>query len=231
MPRPKPKEEMVRVNFTVPKSIKKKWTDKAKELQISVSKMVRDAVEQYLKRTSSVYDSSFKLLLAGNDGVKEEIQQLKQKYITSFFNPDQKITVGVEFFIKDIVIDKIGSIRLQIWNLGGEERYRFLLPTYVDGANGVIFFFSVVEKKSLEDLDEWLNILRSYDASIPMMLVGFDLRDGTKREISTDEGVRIAKENNFKGYVEINPEQGVNVEILFETITRLMYRQHIFVIK
>lgn len=47
MAKPKPLEPMIRVNFTVPESLKEEWENFAKDRHISVSQMVRNAVYEY----------------------------------------------------------------------------------------------------------------------------------------------------------------------------------------
>lgn len=168
-----------------------------------------------------VYSTTFKLIIAGDGGVGKT--SLTNKYITGVFNPAQKITIGVEFFIKDLNLDGIGTVRLQIWDFGGEDRFRFLLPTYVNGANGVLYLFSITDMQTLTHIDEWLQILRSYDPKIPIMVVGSKADLEYMRKVQSHEGVTIAKSKRCKGYVEVSAKSGVNVEITFETISKLMW--------
>ncbi len=114
------------------------------------------------------YEKVFKLVIAGDGGVGKT--SLTNKFITGIFKTDTRITIGVEFFIKDIAVDGLGTVRLQIWDFGGEERFRFLLPTYVKGANGILFMFSTTNMLTLSHFDDWLPILRNYDPNIPIII-------------------------------------------------------------
>ncbi|MBD3186024.1 hypothetical protein GF325_04265, partial [Candidatus Bathyarchaeota archaeon] len=57
---------------------------------------------------------------------------------------------------------------------------------------------------------------------IPILLVGAKSDLSESREVSNEEGMQYAKENNIVGFVETSSKTGKNVEIAFETITKLM---------
>ncbi|MCP4761817.1 MAG: GTP-binding protein [archaeon] len=168
------------------------------------------------------YSKVFKLIIAGDGGVGKT--SLTNKFITGVFTDATRITIGVEFFIKDLEVEGLGTVRLQIWDFGGEERFRFLLPTYVKGANGILFLYSITDMMGLAHFDDWLGILRSYDPKIPIMLVGAKADLEHMRKVQTREAIGIAKDRRCKGYVEVSAKSGINVEASFTTISKLMWK-------
>ena len=50
MPKAKPTEPMIRVNFTLPESMKENWDNFAQKLNVSTSQLVRNAVTEYIKK-------------------------------------------------------------------------------------------------------------------------------------------------------------------------------------
>ncbi len=170
------------------------------------------------------YDYTFKFLILGDASVGKTT--LCEKFVTGIWNPDTRITVGVEFHVKSLILpDRDGNertIKLQIWDFGGEERFRFLLPTYCVGSQGALFLYDTTNARSLNSLTSWTNITYQYTGRIPILLVGtkIDLRE--KRVISTEAGIALAKSHNLAGFVEVSSKLGVNVEEAFETVTRLM---------
>lgn len=167
------------------------------------------------------YNKTFKLVIAGDGGVGKT--SLTNKFITGVFTDSTKITIGVEFFVKDLDVEGLGRVRLQIWDFGGEERFRFLLPTYVKGANGILFLFSITDMLTLAHLDDWLGILRAYDPTLPIMLAGAKADLKHMRKVQTHEAIEIAKSRGCKGYVEVSAKTGENVEASFKTISKLMW--------
>jgi Ras-related protein Rab-6A len=130
-----------------------------------------------------------------------------------------------DFEVKRLYInDK--KIKLQIWDFGGEERFRFLLPTYVRGANGALFIYNAGNFGSLIHIDDWLLVLRkeikSEQDTFPILVVGIVPEFDEDRQVSGEEGIKIAKLKGVDGFVECSPITGENVEETFDALTRLM---------
>ena len=108
------------------------------------------------------------------------------------------MTIGVDFHVK--TIDLHGKkIKLQIWDVGGEERFRFLLPTYCLGANAAFLLYDVTRYPTLDNIGEWTNIVNQKSGDIPIMLVGskIDIEDD-QREVPREYGIQVAEKNNLR---------------------------------
>jgi len=137
------------------------------------------------------------------------------------------MTIGVDFEVKSLEING-KKVKLQIWDFGGEERFRFLLPTYVRGANGALFFYNVANYNSLAHIDDWLMIVKKeirQEENFPIVVVGIVPESVEDRQISGEEGIKIAKSRGVDGFVECSPRTGENVEETFEALTRLMMQR------
>jgi small GTP-binding protein len=148
-----------------------------------------------------------------------------KRYCYNIFNPSERLTIGVDFHVKTIEInDK--KIKLQIWDVGGEERFRFLLPTYCLGANAAFLLFDITRPQTLDNIDEWTTIVRQKGGPIPIMLVGskVDLADD-QREIDREFGIQIAEKNNLTSFAEISSKTGQNVNKTFEVLTELTLKR------
>jgi len=169
-----------------------------------------------------MYDATFKIIIFGDAGTGKTT--LTQRYLTNLFKSDSKMTIGVEFEVKRIEIDEF-KIKLQIWDFGGEERFRFILPTYVRGAAGGIFLYDITNYSSLAHIDDWLlTIQKEAETLFPIVVVGGkgDLAD--EREVSNDEGIKIAKSRNASAFIECSAKTGANVEVVFEQLARFMMK-------
>jgi len=166
-----------------------------------------------------LFDYTFKLLLLGDASVGKTT--LTHKYVSGIFLDNPRLTIGVDFLSKKVVVDG-KSTRLQIWDFGGEDRFRFLLPTYCKGGNGAIFVYDITNSKSLYHLPDWTRIVKRNAGEIPIFLVGSKQDSVAHRTVSYEKGVEAAKENNLAGFLELSSKTGVNVEESFVSITRIM---------
>ena len=144
-----------------------------------------------------------------------------KRFCYNLFNPSERLTIGVDFHVK--TIDLHGKkIKLQIWDVGGEERFRFLLPTYCLGANAAFLLYDVTRSQTLDNINEWTSIVRQKGGPIPIMLVGskIDLGDA-RREILREYGIQVAEKNNMASFGEISSKSGQNVDKTFEVLTEL----------
>lgn len=144
-----------------------------------------------------------------------------KRYCYNIFNPSERLTIGVDFHVK--TIDLMGKkIKLQIWDVGGEERFRFLLPTYCLGANAAFLLFDITRPSTLDNISEWITIVRQKGGPIPIMLVGskIDL-ENTQRQVPREYGIQIAEKNNMASFAEISAKENLNIEKSFNVLTEL----------
>ncbi|MHA1507467.1 MAG: Rab family GTPase [Promethearchaeota archaeon] len=169
-----------------------------------------------------MYDATFKIIIFGDAGCGKTT--LTQRFLTNLFVSDQTMTIGVDFEVKSLTVDE-QKVKLQIWDFGGEERFRFLLPTYVRGARGGLFLYDITNFSSIAHIDDWLSVIRKEiraEDIFPIIVVGGKADLVESREVSSAEGIKIAKSRNVNGFIETSSKSGENVEKTFEALTRLM---------
>jgi len=150
------------------------------------------------------------------------------RYLTGLFTEDSGITIGVDFHLKKIILDD-RRVSLQIWDFAGEDRFRFLLPSYLMGASGGIFMFDITRYTSLTNFNDWLKVVEQgtigQEEGIPILMVGSKLDLEHKRAVPMEDAMEIAKNNGLYGYVECSSKTGQNVEEIFIELTKEMIRK------
>ncbi|MFX1502638.1 MAG: Rab family GTPase [Promethearchaeota archaeon] len=165
------------------------------------------------------YDYTFKIILLGEPDVGKV--NLTQKLCYKLFHQQERLTIGVDFHIKTMKV-KGKKIKMQIWDVAGEEQFNFLMPSYCLGANAVMIIYDVTNSKTLKKMDDWVKIIRTKAGNIPIVLIGNKVDLEEFREISTEYGLKIAKNYNLSGFSEISTKTGANVEKIFKNLSELI---------
>jgi small GTP-binding protein len=164
----------------------------------------------------------YKLVVAGEGGVGKTT--LIIRYCEGIFKHDTRTTVGVGFASKEVNLGD-ESIKLQIWDFGGEERFRFILPAYCKGANAALLAFDTTRFQSVRNLPEWVEIIRKNAGNIPIILVGTKIDLDEKRTVKREEGEQFSKKNGLNGYYDVSSKTGLNVDTVFSRVAELAYDQ------
>ncbi|MFH4984118.1 hypothetical protein AB6A40_010827 [Gnathostoma spinigerum] len=77
--------------------------------------------------TDESFDFLFKIVLIGDMGVGKTCVVQRFKHCT--FIARQGTTIGVDFTMKTLILEG-KRIKLQIWDTGGQERFRTITQSY-----------------------------------------------------------------------------------------------------
>jgi len=155
----------------------------------------------------------FKVCLFGPAGVGKT--SLLLRYIKDYFRESLKKTIGTNFLIKDLEVDD-KSIRLLLWDIGGDEQFSKLRTIYFKGSNAAFGVYDVTEPQTLLKIPGWISsIKKSVKKNIPMLLIGNKIDLG--RKVEETEARDLAKRLNCE-YLETSAKTGENVEASFKII-------------
>lgn len=160
----------------------------------------------------------FKVITAGDGGVGKTT--LLHKYITDIFLSDTNMTIGVQLHMKQVDFEG-KKYTLQLWDLGGQDRFEFILPRYVNGSKGAMLVFNLTRLPTTFNLEtSWLPLVRKENPDLPVILVGTkkDLVSPSLPMIDPTIPTNFVKEHHLQGYVEVSAETGENVEKAFNLI-------------
>ncbi|WP_288006376.1 Rab family GTPase [Thermofilum sp.] len=157
----------------------------------------------------------FKVPFCGPGGVGKT--SLAKRLIGEGFSPKERITVGVTHFVKKVPVEN-GDLTFTIWDIGGEERFRFLAPLFLRGARMVVYVFDVSRYETFVEIDEWRRVVEDAVGRVPGILVGNKI-DGV-RVVDSGEAEGYAKTHGLE-YVETSASTGVGVDKLLEKMIQL----------
>jgi len=171
------------------------------------------------------YEFIFKIILIGNSGVGKS--SILQRYIQKVFDENYSCTIGVDFFMKSLNIGE-KSIKLQLWDTAGTEKFRSITTGYYRGANAAFVVFDLTSKKSFNALNEWIQNYYKYsnpDSEKNVVLIGNKSDLIEEREITEEEINNFVKDNNIK-YFETSAKDGKNVDECFYYISEKLMKQY-----
>jgi len=140
---------------------------------------------------------------------------LVRQYVHKTFSNNYKSTIGVDFALKLIRWDDQTQVRLQLWDIAGQERFGNMTRVYYKEAVGAIVVYDVNRAPTFEAVKKWKNDIDNKvtlkDQPIPTILLA-NKCDLLKDPVNKDELKAFCTENEFKGWFETSARSGLNVE-------------------
>ena len=169
------------------------------------------------------YDYLFKCIIVGDGGAGKTA--IVVRFSQGFFKEKYKLTIGVEFAVKNIELAG-NVVKLQIWDTGGQDRFQYVRPLYYKGAMGCIVLFDLTNRESFDHIPRWLDEVQKEAGEIPMLLVGnkTDLKD--QRMVSFEDAKELANKLKME-YIESSAKTGDGVKDLFAALAYLMMGEKI----
>ncbi len=168
---------------------------------------------------NSDIDLTFKISIFGEKTVGKT--SLITRFITNAFQMDTKPTLGAAIHVKYLKSED-KNILLQIWDFGGEEKFRFLLPSYCSGSIGAIYMYDISNMNSLKNFKEWISVFKSglkdkiKDA--PILLVGGKNDIEQNRKDSSEYFKFVLDSGLFINSMDCSSKTGKNVDKVFKVL-------------
>ncbi|MHA1745879.1 MAG: GTP-binding protein [Promethearchaeota archaeon] len=165
----------------------------------------------------------FKVLVAGQGGVGKTT--LLTRAVTGKFVQNTSMTIGVEFHLLNTSIgpkDHPDSLDVvgQLWDFGGQERFRFMLDSYVAGARGALLLYDLTRLRTLDGLEEWVDIIRKQDPNLPILFVGTKIDRVDDITVTDDYAKEFLEPLKLFDHIKISSKDGFGVKKAFKMIFR-----------
>jgi len=157
----------------------------------------------------------FKLVFLGEQSVGKT--SLITRFMYDSFDNTYQATIGIDFLSKTMYLED-RTVRLQLWDTAGQERFRSLIPSYIRDSTVAVVVYDITNANSFHQTSKWIDDVRTERGSdVIIMLVGNKTDLSDKRQVSTEEGERKAKELNVM-FIETSAKAGYNVKQLFRRV-------------
>jgi len=166
-----------------------------------------DGVSEYL----------YKILVVGDIGTGKT--SIIKRFVHGIFSMHYKSTIGVDFALKVINWDPKTEVRLQLWDIAGQERFGNMTRVYYKEAVGAMIVFDVTRVSTFEAVAKWkadIDAKVTYGADekpIPVVLLANKCDLAKEGFVKTaNEMDKYVKENNFLSWFETSAKDNINID-------------------
>ena len=164
--------------------------------------------------SSTETDAVYKILLLGDSEVGKSC--FLMRYSDNVFVENYITTIGLDYKLKYVQLDSGETIKVQLWDTAGQDRYRTIAKNYYKGSHGILLLYDVTKLSSFENIREWIKDIKEevYEKAI-IFLIGNKIDKTTERKITTEQGAKLAEEYNLP-FFEASAKSGENVDEIFK---------------
>ncbi|XP_036269745.1 ras-related protein Rab-32 [Pipistrellus kuhlii] len=157
----------------------------------------------------------FKVLVIGELGVGKT--SIIKRYVHQLFSQHYRATIGVDFALKVLHWDQRTLVRLQLWDIAGQERFGNMTRVYYKEAVGAFVVFDISRGSTFEAVLKWKSDLDSKvhlpnGSPIPAVLLANKCDQKKEGGQSPAQMDQFCKEHGFTGWFETSAKDNINIE-------------------
>jgi len=158
----------------------------------------------------------YKVLVVGNVGTGKTA--IIQRSVHHIFSDNYKTTIGVDFALKEIRWDPKSIVRLQLWDIAGQERFGSMTRVYYKEAVGafIVFDLSREFEQSFEIVKKWKadidsKVTLASGKPIPVVLLA-NKCDLLKIPVNEELMNEFCHKNGFVAWLATSAKENINIE-------------------
>ena len=156
-----------------------------------------------------------KIVAIGGSGVGKS--SMLRRYTDGDFLSNYISTIGVDFKVKCLRI-KDKTVRMHLWDSGGQERFRAIVASYYRGAHAILLIYDITNHKSFLELENWLEEIKKYSNNKPLIyIIGNKCDLERNRVVSKQIAEDFATRHNFS-FIETSAKSGQNIDYIFTQV-------------
>lgn len=168
----------------------------------------------------------YKVILLG-DGATGKTS-IAMRFTDDHFAQQYKQTIGVDFFMKRLLLPGNVNVALQVWDIGGQTIGGKMIGNYIFGAQAVLLCYDITNYQSFQNLEDWYNLVQRTFKGQQMPRITLV---GNKTDLNHLRCVKVEKHNQFADENEMfscfmSAKTGDNVATCFHRIAAVQPRMH-----
>ena len=170
---------------------------------------------------SKIKRKAIKIAMLGDSQVGKTA--ICNSFMNIDFSDTNLSTIGTEKLECQMKIKNGEEIKVIIWDTAGQERFRSISIKTIKTVQGVIVVFDVTNKKSFENVVNWLNEINENFSNISIILFGNKCDTNPQIwQVTREEAEKFAMDRKLK-YFETSAKTKMNIQEGFENIVNAAY--------
>jgi small GTP-binding protein len=161
----------------------------------------------------------YKVVVVGDGNVGKT--SLVRRFCEGKFEESRILTIGVDFQLKTIMLGE-RELRLSIWDIAGQERFRAFRSQFYSGALAVALVYDVTAPATFLNLMRWHDEVRASLPDVPVVVIGNKQDLGVVVPLAEVEG--WAKYEGKMPVLQTSALNGENVDAFFQGLAYLAYK-------
>ncbi|XP_046851533.1 ras-related protein Rab-28-like [Xenia sp. Carnegie-2017] len=169
----------------------------------------------------AVNEHQLKFVLVG-DGTAGKTS-IAVRYTSENFDQAYKQTIGLDFFLKRIVLAGNVNVSIQLWDIGGQTIGGKMIDTYLSGAKAILFVYDITNQSTFDNLEDWWETVKSSlkekdPSSMPVFALIANKGDlEHMRVVKQNHHDKFAKEHAMSSHC-LSAKSGDQVKMCFQRI-------------
>ncbi|KAM9347303.1 ras-related protein Rab-17-like [Symphorus nematophorus] len=161
-----------------------------------------------------------KMVLLGSSGVGKS--SLALRFVKDEFRSTSP-TVGCAYLARVVHLSNV-TLRFEIWDTAGQEKYHSVTPLYYRGAHAALLVYDISKRETFIRAQVWLKELEKQHipGSTVIWLVGNKGDLAEDRQVSVQEGQNLANERGLS-FLETSALSGDQISELLLALAHRVY--------
>lgn len=170
-----------------------------------------------------------KVIILGDAGAGKT--SLFMRYIKSQFSDAYKMTIGADFYSKEV--DANGrAVILQLWDTAGQERFLSLGKSFYRGCDCLCIVYDVTRKDSFDAMETWREKFIEmgnphFLDKFPVVVLANKIDLGDQRVVTAQEGIQWARSRPNTSHFETSAKHDTNVSMAFSQVASAALDYHL----
>ena len=171
---------------------------------------------------SVLNENVYKILLLGDSAVCKTC--FLMKYTDKTFQEEHMTTIGFDYRIKSMKLKNGKTVKIQIWDTVGQDKFRAITKNYYKGSHGIILIYDITNPKTFQNITDWVSQVREEAShNVVIYLIGNKIDLSNERNVSTEEGKELAEKLGLP-FNEASALDGTNINEIFDDIVERIHK-------